>query len=63
MGHRFQIVDYIGNKHFLEIFVKNVSLLGKIVKSPPDCTKCFQCLMNQIHHDWSLVHCNSNTYL
>ena len=29
-------------KHVL--FEINVSLLGKIVKSLPDCTKCFQCL-------------------
>ncbi len=34
----------IGNRHLLEIFVKKVSLHGKIVKSLPDRTKCFQCL-------------------
>ncbi len=31
---------------FLEIFVRNVSILSKIVKSLPNHTQCFQCLPN-----------------
>ncbi len=34
-------------RYILETFVKNVSLLSKIVKSFPDRTKCFQCLLSK----------------
>ncbi len=37
---------FLDRKHtFVEIFVKNVSLLSKMVKYLLDCTKCFQCLL------------------
>ena len=44
-----------GKQTFLEIFVKNVSLLGKIVKSLPDRTKCFQCLSYQMEESLQLT--------